>query len=368
VTTLKRDSYDVLVVGGGPAGSAGALLAARHGAAVLLVEQHAPPAPPGGCGWLGPAGVELCRELGVTAEAAGARPFAGLRLFSWDLARRVRLDDRELSGWLVERGRLDEALLDAARQAGADVRLGRKVTDIQLGEQQATLALDDGTQVGGQVVLVADGVSSPVGRQARLTPALSLPDLPRCAFVEYACEGGGDGLDVAIGADRRGRNLTIVRLGGRVRVSLTMHGSEREVADEFADFCRRAAEVELLPPLDQTPRVRFSPGGAALELDSHVGKRSLLIGDAGGFVAAFSNEGIYPAMRSGTIAAETALRSLAAPVMQDELATFGSAWRHELADYLRLPNTDLSLLIPLVFNNEQMSRRLARAFLLGQPF
>jgi hypothetical protein len=50
------------------------------------------------------------------------------------------------------------------------------------------------------------------------------------------------------------------------------------------------------------------------------------------------------------------------------LHSFGSAWRRDLADYLRLPNTDLALLMPLVFNNAQMSGRLARAFLLGQTF
>ena len=129
--------------------------------------------------------------------------------------------------------------------------------------------------------------------------------------------------------------------------------------------------------LDRTPALRrtppspgqgLCPSGVALDMDTHVGKRCLLIGDAGGFVAAFSNEGIYPAMRSGWIAADTALRALRAPVLQDELASFGVAWRGELADYLRMPNTDLSLLVPLVFNNEQMSRRVARAFLLGQTF
>jgi len=73
-------------------------------------------------------------------------------------------------------------------------------------------------------------------------------------------------------------------------------------------------------------------------------------------------------MRSGWKAAEAADRALKAPVLQDELHSFSSAWRRDLADYLRLPNTDLALLMPLVFNNSQMSGRLARAFLLGQTF
>jgi len=54
-------------------------------------------------------------------------------------------------------------------------------------------------------------------------------------------------------------------------------------------------------------------------------------------------------------------------VVQDELASFGTAWRTQLAEYLRMPQTDFSLLMPLVFGAKPMSRRVARAFLLGEP-
>jgi flavin-dependent dehydrogenase len=145
--------------------------------------------------------------------------------------------------------------------------------------------------------------------------------------------------------------------------------AESSATDEFGRFCERAVESGLLPEgVPREPERRVCPGGVALDMDTHVGKRCLLIGEAGGFVAAFSHEEIYPAMCSGWIAAESALGALRAPVLQDELASFGAAWRGRLADYLRMPNTDLSLLVPLVFNNAQMSRRVARAFLLGQPF
>ncbi|NUQ51003.1 MAG: hypothetical protein HUU27_13925, partial [Phycisphaerae bacterium] len=130
-----------------------------------------------------------------------------------------------------------------------------------------------------------------------------------------------------------------------------------------------ARQAGLLPP-GPTPEIQAhpSPAGLALDLDTHVGKRCLLLGDAGGFVSAFSNEGIYPAMMSGVLAADVVARALKAPVPQDELASFGVEWRTRLADYLRMPNTDLSLLVPLVFNNPQMCLRVARAFLHGQAF
>ena len=110
----------------------------------------------------------------------------------------------------------------------------------------------------------------------------------------------------------------------------------------------------------------LTPAGVALDLDTLVGKRCVLIGESAGFVSAFSGETIYPCMMSGWMAAEVVGRALAANVLQDELLSFGAAWRGELAEYLRSPNTDLSLLMPLVFDNEQMSKRVARAFLLGR--
>ena len=110
------------------------------------------------------------------------------------------------------------------------------------------------------------------------------------------------------------------------------------------------------------------PAGVALDLDSHVGKRCVLADAAGGFIAAFSNEALYPAMRSGWLAVETIAEALKTDVPQDALLSFSATWRAELADYLRLPNTDLALLMPLVFNNAQMTARVARAFLLGSSF
>ena len=45
------------------------------------------------------------------------------------------------------------------------------------------------------------------------------------------------------------------------------------------------------------------PAGGAIDFEGHVGKRAVLVGDAGGFVSAASGEGIYPSMLSARAAA-----------------------------------------------------------------
>jgi flavin-dependent dehydrogenase len=361
--------YDLVVVGGGPAGATAALQAARRDAAVLLVEEETGSAAQTSAGWLGPAGVSLCKECGLAAGKVGATEFKGVRLHSWDMKHSTSVEDRQLRGWLVECAAFDRALLDAAAAAGAEGLRGVELRELHLGEDRVRLHLRDGREVAGRVLLIANGVASSTGQMAHLMSAAQQPDIPHCALAEYEVDEDVVRLDVAISASRAGQVATIARLGHLVCLSLVTRVAEVPIEQQFHGFCNNAVECGLLPPgVPDEPVHGLCPSGVALDLDTHVGKRCLLIGGAGGFVAAFSNEEVYPAMRSGWIAAETALRALKAPVLQDELASFGVAWRGALADYLRMPNTDLSLLAPLVFNNEQMSRRVARAFLLGQPF
>lgn len=364
-----KELYDLVVVGGGPAGASAAFHAARSRASVLVLERDEFPRARGGVGWIGPAGVALCREMKLSAKQAGAGKFSGLRLHSWNLRQSADVRDPELVGWAINRAAFDDALLKLAVAKGAQAVHGASVNAVSLGERQVSLTLTDGREVAGKIVLVADGVSSHTSSLVGVAPAARDPHVSRCAFVEYETDKSATSLDVILGSGRAGLLAIVVRLGKAVRIVVSARADQETLDQHFHALRLVALESGLASSgAPESPSHGLSPAGVALDLDTHVGKRCLLTGDAGGFVAAFSQEGIYPAMRSGRIAAETALRALEAPLMQDELATFGHAWRGELADYLRMPNTDLSLLTPLVFNNEQMSLRVARAFLLGRPF
>lgn len=361
---------DIVIVGAGPAGSVAALRARENGATVALIDKSDFPRKRACAGWLGPAGVELSRSLGLEAKKIGAAPFAGLRIHSWDLKKSAAVDDKDLSGWIAPRDAFDNALLQAAQKAGAETILGAAVERVELGEKQVGLKLNGGGSVIGKAVLIADGISSPTARLLNLATAARVGDLPQCVYGERVAKGpAGAALDVAIGASRVGQIAVVARANGVVRIALSTRDTSATPMAQFERFCS-AAEASGLLPKGANDEVwsGLAPGGAALDMDSHVGKRCLLLGDAGGFVAAFSHEGIYPAMKSGTLAADVACKAIKAPLFQDELASFEFVWRQELADYLRMPNTDLGLLMPLVFNNEQMSRRVARAFLLGQQF
>lgn len=360
--------HDVLILGAGPAGSAAALRARAVGLRVALIDRTQFPRRRACNGWIGPAGVALCETLGLEPRAAQAAAFKGLQLHTWDLRKHTQVDDKEIQGWVVDRSDFDAALVQHARQAGADVHLGVTAQQISLGEKQVRIRAGN-DDLTGKTLLIADGLNSFGAQVANLMSAGTAPRLPQCLFAEFATPRATPGLEIVVGASRAGMIATITRTTGHTRFSLFTRAPAAEVKTALEALLGAARGNGLLPdgplpPVQSSP----SPAGVALDLDTHVGKRCLLIGDAGGFVAAFSNEGIYPAMKSGVVAVDVVSRALKAPVLQDELATFGAEWRTQLADYLRMPNTDLSLLVPLVFSNPQMCLRVARAFLQGQGF
>ena len=45
---------------------------------------------------------------------------------------------------------------------------------------------------------------------------------------------------------------------------------------------------------------------------------------------------------------------------------FDTAWRTQLADYLRPPQTDIQFLLPLIFSNQPMADRMGAAFFHGE--
>ena len=135
------------------------------------------------------------------------------------------------------------------------------------------------------------------------------------------------------------------------------------------NLCRQSFEKELIPVDLTRAASAVSPvataASAALDAETHVGKHMLLIGEAGGFVAAVSNEGIYPSMWSAQIAAEVVDSAMKSTHSQEELMSFDSQWRIQMADYLRSPHTDIQFLLPLIFSNQPMADRMGTAFFSG---
>lgn len=365
----SHETCDVLVIGSTPAAAVAAIRARQLGLGVVRVSQ-APAVESGdpAC-WVNRDCVKLCESIGLSREALGAREFSGLSLYSPDFRRQTSVEADGIGGWLATEATVRSALLAAADAAGAKAIDGT-IGGLDVGHQDVVATLTNGGRIEARVVLADDGVQSAAAALVRLEAAGATGRSPCCVCLTTAAPPSLADLSVILNAGHNANIGYVVRVGKRAHVGMLSRTTETPIETQFAAF-RGGLETAGLISADGERAVSTfaSPAGVAIDMHSHVGKRMLLIGEAGGFVAAFSNGRLYAAMRSGWLAAEIAGRAMGAPVVQDALAAFETAWRTELADCLRLPNTDLSLLMPLVFSeNKQMACRVARAFLLGEHF
>lgn len=370
---MNDDLFDVAVVGAGPAGSAAAITLARKGRRVLLVERDPFPRSTPCAGWISTRAVEILTGWGVKPRRILDEPFTEVTLYNADFSRSAKPLLADPVGYLVDRAQFDQALVNIAVKNKAVLVQGCAVANLRLGETSVTIQLTDGREFESRLLLLAPGRVSPL--LDRVQPARSSDGRP--VWAAYVFEdrpptgkrtrptvGVVFGLD---GGESFGF-CTVSR--NRVSVSVAWKGKFAQTGEMLVGLCQAAYRNQVVP-VDLSERAKSAlvvrtPSAAALDLDSHVCKHTLLIGDAGGFVSAVSNEGIYPAIWSAGIAADVVHEALDADPSQDVLMTFDSRWRVEMAEHLRSPHTDIRFLLPLIFTNQPMADRMGAAFFFGE--
>lgn len=335
-------SFDVVVAGGGPAGSAAALVLARAGRRVLLVDDSAPDAFKVGEG-LAPAAKRVLRELGVLDRVAADRHLACPgNLSAWGspaLASTDFLLGADGEGWHLDRARFDASLRAAAGEAGATVREGVRVAGAARADGGWRVSLVDGDGTGCAWVLDATGRRAAIARRhgaerihhdalvaffARFRAPDEAADRDARTMVESAPEGWW---------------YTARVPGGRRVVALLTDG---DLADrallEPAEFARRLTGTEHVVDALAAHGYGFEerPRGAdagSARLDRFGGDGWLAAGDAAVSFDPLSSQGILTALYTGMRAGE----SLAAHLGGDAGALDAYAARVEevYAAYLR---------------------------------
>lgn len=357
--------YDVIVVGGGPAGSSAAWRAATSGARVLVVDKATfPRDKPCGDG-LTPRAVASIGALGLENELKAFNRVEKLRVngagrtltFDWPAS-----DAYPDFGYVIARTDLDEMLLRHAQSAGAEVREGVSVSGpiVEDGIVRGVVTKHNGSteEIRSGIVIAADGASSRVARAVGMQMDAKRPiGLAVRAHFEARRPASDDPVIESFLELRDGDALLpgygwIFPMGeGRINVGvgiLSSYKGWREVntAHLMDVFMRSLPASWELPDIGD---LRTSGQLKGWRLPMGLGvwppwrPGVIACGDAAGVVNPFNGEGISEAVESGVLGTDVALEALARGGPQD-LSTYAKGLDELWGPYYRLGRTFVRLI------------------------
>lgn len=296
---------DVLIVGGGPAGSTCAWRLCQAGLHVVVMDRAAFPRDKTCGGWITPAVVqELELDLSEYAQGRVLQPVLGLRTGRIG-GRMVTTRYAQPVSYGIRRYEFDHYLL---KRSGAHLELGVALASLERagagwqvnGEWQAPLVVG----AGGHYCPVARrlGPDRPTTATAVLAQELEFALTPE---QEASCRVEGEVAELYYCRDLAGYGWCF-RKGSYLNVGLGRL-DRQGLPHHVADFCRMLQAEGRIPP--DLPDAFH---GHAYWLYEHsprwlVQDGAMLIGDAAGLAYTYSGEGIRPAVESGLMAAETIL-------------------------------------------------------------
>lgn len=318
-------AWDVIIVGGGPAGASLAWRLATRGVSTLVIDRAEFPRAKPCAEYVSPEASRILDEMRVLDSAidAGAARLTGMQVRApngatlvGEFARAREFRGAWESGIALRRERLDALLLGAARDAGAGVRERAQVSGlVHARDAVAGVVLTSGETLPARLVVGADGLRSVVARRLGLGAPLRWPR--RVAFVTHYRGVLGMGAHGEMHVEPDGYVGLAPVDGGLVNVAVVVpvqyaHAAAGDAAGFVDAWLRRRAH--LWPRFAHAARVTpvrgVGPFGWRTRRATAPG--AALVGDAADFLDPFTGEGIYAALRGAELLAPLACNALGA--------------------------------------------------------
>jgi geranylgeranyl reductase family protein len=316
-------THDVLVIGGGPAGSATGYWAATAGLDVVVVEKKRFPRDKTCGDGLTPRAVRQLVDMGLGERLERYHRYDGLRAVAHGRSLELRWPDHPRFppyGYVVKRRELDTFVAEHAAEAGAELLSGTEAVAPLLEEGRLVGAVVRDTasreerELRARYVVVADGANSRFGRALGTSRDRALPQgmAIRTYFESplHAEPWIESALDVR---DRNGNSLPgygwIFPVGdGTINVGVGLLSTFRDFKNvntshlmtEFAATLPSYWGIDPDRPVQPPTGGRLPMGGS---IHPKVGANWVVVGDAAGSINPFNGEGIDYAYETGRLAA-----------------------------------------------------------------
>jgi digeranylgeranylglycerophospholipid reductase len=363
-----KSRYDVLVIGGGPAGALAGKTTAEKGLSALIVEKRPAIGAPVRCAE--GIGKEALHEFidpdpcWISAEMTGADIVAPdgfvMKLGSELAGSKV--------GYVLDRKIFDRELVWKAAEAGADIAVKSRASAPITGNGAVKGAKIEfagkTTDVRADIVIAADGVESKFSRWCGIDTTVPVREI--MSSVQYVMA------DIDID-----EHTTVFYLGNEVapegylwifpkgkrsaNVGIGISGKKSGKGHRAKDYLDRFVKKTF----PDGKIIEYIPGGVSVcrPLECTVADGLLITGDAARVVDPLTGGGIYNAMYTGRLAAEVAAECIEKhDVSKKALMKYDKAWRaskmgktnernYHIKEYLiKQPDTKLNEIIHSVSN------------------
>ena len=292
-----NSSYDIVVIGAGPAGSSAAHAAAQRGAKVLLID--------------------LRQHIGIPVQCAEFVPYWISRHASFSSACVVQTVDKMVThlpdgtsyemkspGYMLDRSLFDKELVASAVLAGAKISIETRALNLS----PDGLTVERGSKrelIHSKVFIGADGAYSSVARSAGQAPLKTILALQ----YEVVMPEPQNHVDVYIHKDYEGGYAWFFPKGRTANVGVGIIAQKTTLLlkrmDHFLDYLigsRKLSSVEIVAktggsiPCEKPRRTVFD--------------NTLLVGDAAGHAHSITGAGVLNAVIAGEIAGRIAAEAV----------------------------------------------------------